>query len=168
MADKTRTRPSSSMLRTALLGLVAGIVTVDTLLLVAKPGAWVAEPVRILLAVGALGVIPLAFRLGADSPKYAVVALLSTPVAVVYAYTGLLLPWTELSFVIGQHGIEMLLGVPFIGEWLALGMFGGFTLTESYLRMVFRNHYAIVALAALALVAVGVVSTQRGLAPRSE
>lgn len=163
----TRTDFSPSLLRTAIIGLLATIVVVDSLLLVAKPGAEFSEPVRVLLAAGAFGVNGLCFSLGTHSPKYGDLAVVSTPVVLVYAYTGLLLPWTELSFYVGQLGIEMLLGIPFVGEWLAVGVFGGFTLTEANLQTAFRNHYAILALAAVTAVAAIVASSGEGQRIRS-
>jgi len=153
---------SSPPLRTLLLVLVAGVVAVDLALAVVTPAA--TQPVRLLLA-GCAACVPLV-GLAAGvvyRPAYAVGAVLSVPIVVAYAYTGLLLPWTELSFTLGQLGLELLLGVPAAGEPAATALFGGFTLSQATLQRAFRLHYAIVGLGVLASVAAAaVVGLRRG------
>jgi quinol-cytochrome oxidoreductase complex cytochrome b subunit len=147
-----RSDPPHSTPKVALVGLVAALAAVDLVLLVATTSR--TELLRLLLAVGAFGVPFLGLILGlADRPLYAVGAVLSLPLAALYAYTGLLLPWTQLSFSLGQAGLELLLAVPVLGEPLATALFGGVTLGQATLRASFRYHYAIVALGVVGVAA---------------
>ncbi|MFD1598629.1 cytochrome b N-terminal domain-containing protein [Halobellus rarus] len=149
----SRSNPPHQTLKLALVGLVAALVIVDTGLFFVTPTTSRAELLRLLLAIGAFGVPFLGFVLGlARRPVYAVGAVLSVPLAALYAYTGLLLPWTQLSFSIGQFGLELLLAVPVLGEPLATALFGGFTLGQATLQASFRYHYAVVALATAGVV----------------
>nr|WP_246403702.1 cytochrome b N-terminal domain-containing protein [Halobellus ruber] len=122
------------------------------------------QPVRLLLAGCAACVPLLGLAAGVvHRPAYAVGAVLSAPLVVIYAYTGLILPWTQLSFTLGQVGLELLLGVPVVGEPAALGLFGGFTLGQATLEQAFRFHYALVGIGGLASVAaVAAVGLRRG------
>ena len=148
-----------------LVGLLSGLALVDVALL-ASPSGMPAEPVRLLLAVGAFGAVALAVALGVVGPRrYAVGAVASVPLAVLYAYTGLLLPWNQLSFYLGQTGLELVLWFPFVGEPLAVALFGGFTLGEATLRAAFRYHYAVVGLCVLAALSVCVSLFRRRSAP---
>ena len=154
-------RPRVRSLELLLAGLLAGLVLVDVALL-ASPSGVSAESVRLLLAVGAFGAVALAVALGIVGPRrYAVGAVASTPFVALYAYTGLLLPWTQLSFYLGQRGLELVLGIPFVGEPLAAALFGGFTLGEATLRTAFRYHYAVVGLGVLAALSVCVSLVRR-------
>ncbi len=66
--------------------------------------------VRLWLAIGAGGTVLGTFGLGATGrPRYVAVGVLATPVALVYSYTSLVLPWTQLSFWVGQVAVETLL-----------------------------------------------------------
>ena len=150
----TRSTPPHSTLKTSLVGLIAALTVVDLALLAATPTTSQTELLRLLLAVGAFGAPFLGFLLGfAARPLYAVGAALSLPLVALYAYTGLLLPWTQLSFSLGQFGLELLLSVPALGEPLATALFGGFTLGQATLRAAFRYHYALVGLAVVGVVA---------------
>ena len=150
-----------------LVVLLSGLALVDVALL-ASPSGVPAEPVRLLLAVGAFGAVALAVALGVVGPRrYAVGAIASVPLASLYAYTGLLLPWTPLSFYLGQTGLELVLWFPFVGEPLAAALFGGFTLGEATLRAAFRYHYAVVGLGVLAALSVCVSLFRRRSAPAS-
>ena len=103
-------RPRVRGLELLLVGLLAGLALVDVALL-ASPSGVPAEPVRLLLAVGAFGAVALAVALGVvGQRRYAVGAVASVPLAVLYAYTGLLLPWTQFSFYLGQTGLELEIG----------------------------------------------------------
>jgi quinol-cytochrome oxidoreductase complex cytochrome b subunit len=138
----------------AFVGLVAALAAVDLALLVATPTTSQAELLRLLLAVGAFGVPFLGFLLGITGrPLYAALGVLTLPLAVLYAYTGLLLPWTQLSFSLGQVGLELLLSIPVLGEPLATALFGGVTLGQATLQAAFEYHYAIVGLATVGVVA---------------
>ena len=150
-----------------LVGLLSGLALVDVALL-ASPSGVPAEPVRLLLAVGAFGAVALAVALGVVGPRrYAVGAVASVPLVALYAYTGLLLPWTQFSFYLGQTGLELVLRLPFVGEPLAVALFGGFTLGEATLRAAFRYHYAVVGLGVLAALSVCVSLFRRRSAPAS-
>ncbi|PSQ43076.1 hypothetical protein BRD14_03660 [Halobacteriales archaeon SW_5_68_122] len=161
----SETRPRTRSLEFLLVGLLAGLALVDVALL-ASPSGVPAEPVRLLLAIGAFGAVAVGIALGVVGPRrYAVGAVASVPLAVLYAYTGLLLPWNQLSFYLGQRGLELILGIPFVGEPLAAALFGGFTLGEATLRTAFRYHYAVVGLGVLAALSVCVSLFWRRSAP---
>jgi hypothetical protein len=152
-------------LTASLVGLVAAIVLIDLTLLVAAPPSQT-ELLRLLLAVGGFGVPFLGVLLGfAGTPRYAVGAILSFPLAALYAYTGLLLPWTQLSFTMGSVGLEIALSIPIVGRPLATVLFGGFTLGEATLRAAFRSHYAIVALGGVGVAAAVARTGLRRVAP---
>lgn len=149
----------------ALVGLVAALVVVDVALLVAAPPTSRTELLRFLLAVGAFGVPFVGILLGlTDRPRYAVGAVLSLPLVALYAYTGLLLPWTQLSFSLGRVGLELLLAVPVLGDPAATALFGGPTLGRATLRTAFRYHYALVALGVAGVAAATARSGWRRLA----
>lgn len=145
-----------------LAGLFVAILAAELLLLAIGPGGagpagqGLVEDLRVLLAVAAALTVPLAIVLGVlVRPAYALFGLLAVPVVVAYAVTGLLMPWTQLSFWIGQLAIEATLSVPIAGETLAQLFFGGFSLGEATRRSAFAFHYAIVALSTL-LIALGI------------
>ena len=161
-------RPRTRSLELLLVGLLAGLALVDMALL-ASPSGVPAGPVRLLLAVGAFGAVALAVALGVVGPRrYAIGAVASMPLVALYAYTGLLLPWTQSSFYLGQTGLELVLRFPFVGEPLAVALFGGFTLGEATLRAAFRYHYAVVGLGVLAALSVCVSLFRRRSAPASQ
>jgi quinol-cytochrome oxidoreductase complex cytochrome b subunit len=163
-------RDWTSVLEALLLGLLVSLVLTDVALLVTTPGGGLAASVRLLLALGAFGVVVLGLALGTvHTPGYAVGTVVTIPLAVLYAYTGLLLPWTQLSFYLGQVGVELLLGMPVVGEPLALALFGGFTLTQETLRASFRFHYVTVGLgvAGAALVATSLLRRRSSGRPAS-
>ncbi|WP_311170395.1 cytochrome b N-terminal domain-containing protein [Halobellus ordinarius] len=165
----SRSNPPHRTLKVALIGLVAVLSVVDVVVLAAAPTTSRAELLRLLLAIGAFGVPFLGFLLGfAERPLYAVGGALSLPFVALYAYTGVLLPWTQLSFFLGQFGLELLLSVPVLGEPLATALFGGFTLGQATLQAAFRYHYAIVALAFVGVAAAaGTVGLRRLVSVRS-
>lgn len=138
--------PSSRPLELLLAAVVAATLVVDIAVLAPKPAGDVATLLRIALAGGAVGAVVIALACGVvvDS-RYAVGAVLAAPVVALYAYTGLLLPWGQFSFYLGQVGLETLLSIPVVGEWLANWLFGGWTLTAASLQRAFQYHYAIVA-----------------------
>ena len=158
-------RPRTRGLELLLVGLLSGLALVDVALL-ASPSGVPAEPVRLLLAVGAFGAVAVGMALGVVGPRrYAIGAVASMPLVAQYAYTGLLLPWTQFSFYLGQTGLELVLRLPFVGEPLAVALFGGFTLGEATLRAAFRYHYAVVGLGVLAALSVCVSLFRRCSAP---
>ncbi|MFC6873889.1 cytochrome b N-terminal domain-containing protein [Halobellus marinus] len=166
----SHSNPPHRTLKVALIGLVAALTLVDAALLVAAPTTTSrAELLRLLLAIGAFGVPFLGFLLGfAERPLYAVGGALSIPFVALYAYTGLLLPWTQLSFFLGQFGLELLLSVPVLGDPLATALFGGFTLGQATLQAAFRYHYAIVVIAFVGVAtAAGTVGLRRLVSVRS-
>nr|WP_272904724.1 hypothetical protein [Halobacterium sp. TGN-42-S1] len=90
-------------------------------------------------------------------PVYTVGCLLALPVVVVYAVSGLLLPWNQLAFYTGQQVLDGLLAVPIFGEQLTTIFLGGPELSQRSLRLAFRYHYAIVGIGLVGLiVALGV------------
>jgi len=133
-------------------GLIFCLILTDILLLVATPTAGIEETIRLLLAIVAFGIVLLGFVLGVlQNPTYAIGVTILSPVVLLYAYTGLLLPWTQLTFYYGQVGVELLLRIPVIGGTLAGALFGGFTLSEVTLHHAFRYHYAVVSLGGIVL-----------------
>jgi len=154
-------------LEALLSGLLGSLVLVDLALLAGLPTVVRADPLRLLLAVGAFGAVGLGLALGVvRSRRYAIGAIVSLPLVLLYAYTGLLLPWTQLSYFIGQAGLEMVLAVPFVGEPLAVALFGGVTLGEATLQAAFRYHYAVVGLGLVVTLAIA-VSLLRRPSPRA-
>ncbi|WP_336363165.1 cytochrome b [Halalkalicoccus salilacus] len=79
-----------------------------------------------------------------------------------FGYTGYLLPWTQLSYWAGQIGVEMALSVPFIGEWIAQLVFGGFSLGASTLQRMYILHVFILPFVVTGLIAlhIGIVWMQ--------
>ncbi|WP_162994090.1 cytochrome b, partial [Halalkalicoccus subterraneus] len=79
-----------------------------------------------------------------------------------FGYTGYLLPWTQLSYWAGQIGVEMALSVPFIGEWVAQLVFGGFSLGASTLQRMYILHVFILPFVVTSLIAmhIGIVWMQ--------
>jgi quinol-cytochrome oxidoreductase complex cytochrome b subunit len=127
---------------------LVGLVVVGDVLLLAVPATDALRYLLVALALPATGaVLAVAAR---RSPATGVAALLAPPVVAVYAYTGLLLPWTQVSFVVGQTLVELTLWVPAVGDLLAQLLFGGFTLSQATLDRAFTLHYAAVALGGLA------------------
>lgn len=142
-------------LETALLAVAAAAVATDLVLFARLTPPTLAEPLRLLLAAGAGIAASLAVAAGVSDgrPLVAVGAVAAVPIAGLYAYTGLLLPWTRLSFVLGQAGVELTLSVPVIGSVLADVLFGGFTLSQATLERAYRVHYGLVV--AVVVVVVG-------------
>ncbi|KYH25722.1 putative respiratory nitrate reductase subunit cytochrome b-561 [Halalkalicoccus paucihalophilus] len=79
-----------------------------------------------------------------------------------FGYTGYLLPWTQLSYWAGQIGVEMALSVPFIGEWIAQLVFGGFSLGAPTLQRMYILHVFILPFVVTSLIAlhIGIVWMQ--------
>ena len=150
------------VLEALLSGLLGGLVLVDLALLGGLPAPVRADSLRLLLAVGAFGVVGLGLALGVvRSRRYAVGTVASIPLVVLYVYTGLLLPWTQLSYSLGQAGLEMVLGVPVVGEPLSVALFGDVTLTAATLQAALRYHYAVVGLWLVAALAIAVSLLRR-------
>jgi len=82
--------------------------------------------------------------------------------SMVFGYTGYLLPWNQLAFRAGQIGVEMALATPFVGEWAAQLLFGGFTLGEATLIRMYILHVFVLPFVVTALIAlhVGIVWVQ--------
>lgn len=129
---------------------LVGLVVVGDLVLLAVPPT---DPLRYLFVALAVlaggGVVAAGAR---RSVVAGAAALLVLPAVAVYAYTGVLLPWSQVSFTVGQALVELTLSVPVVGGLLAQLLFGGFTLSQTTLERAFTLHYAVVALAGLALV----------------
>ncbi|UIO99378.1 cytochrome b N-terminal domain-containing protein [Halobaculum sp. CBA1158] len=150
-------------LEPALLIVVAAVALGDLAVAAHVIPAGVAETTRVALAVGALVAATLGIAVAVATCRPAAVALatLGVPVAGLYAYTGLLLPWTRLSFSLGQIGVEATLSIPALGPALATALFGGFTLSQATLERAFVIHYGLVAVAGAALLARAVVLVRR-------
>jgi quinol-cytochrome oxidoreductase complex cytochrome b subunit len=82
--------------------------------------------------------------------------------SMVFGYTGYLLPWNQLAFWAGQIGVEMALATPFVGEWAAQLLFGGFTLGEATIIRMYILHVFVLPFVVTALIAlhVGIVWVQ--------
>ena len=94
-------RPSLGSLGRFLFGLVAVVVVTDVALLFVTPAGEVAELVRVALVALALFAVALGIAVAAvRNPIYAPLPFLCLPLVAVYGYTGLLLPWTQLSFAL--------------------------------------------------------------------
>ena len=136
-----------------LIGLIASIVIVDSTLLFAPLSTGLEHFVRLGLTSLSFLAILVSLGLGiVRTPIYAVGALLVLPFVLVYSYTGLLLPWTQLSLTLGQALTEVLPSVPFVGETLAYHLLGGVSLSQQTLQIAFRHHYLIVGIALFGLV----------------
>ncbi|MFC5368336.1 cytochrome b N-terminal domain-containing protein [Salinirubrum litoreum] len=150
-----------SLLPTLAVALVALVVGGD-LLLLALPAP---DALRHLLVGSAVLAGVLVVAVGVRrSPTAGVAALLVLPPVGVYAYTGLLLPWTRLSFWVGQTLVELTLTVPVVGGVLAQLLFAGVTLSQATLERAFVLHYAVVALAGLACCGAAAPTLARRLA----
>jgi quinol-cytochrome oxidoreductase complex cytochrome b subunit len=146
----------------ALAVTLVALVVVGDLLLVALPAT---DALRVLLVGAAALAGAVVVAAGARrSPLAGVGALLALPLVAVYAYTGLLLPWTQVSFTVGQTLVELTLSVPVVGPPLAQLLFGGFTLSQATLDRAFTLHYAVVVLAGLACCAVLATTVARATA----
>ncbi len=71
-----------------------------------------------------------------------------------FGYTGYLLPWSQLSYWAGQIGVEMALSIPFIGEWVAQLVFGGFSLGAPTLQRMYILHVFILPFVVTSLIAI--------------
>ncbi|WP_435062549.1 cytochrome b N-terminal domain-containing protein [Halobaculum sp. EA56] len=140
-------------LEPALLAVVAVAVVVDlaSLARLIPPALGGATRAALALAAALAALFVLARAVASGGPAAGVAAAAAVPLAALYAYTVLLLPWTQFSFALGRAGVELALSVPLVGGSLARALFGGFTLSQATLEHAFRVHYAVVAVAALAL-----------------
>jgi quinol-cytochrome oxidoreductase complex cytochrome b subunit len=115
----------------------------------------------------ALAVVALAgavvLRAALVAPRYAAVALAVVPLAALYAYTALVLPWNQLSFWLAQGLLEAVLRVPVVGKPLATALFGGFTLGRLTLALAALYHRGLTAALAVGLVARLGVFAARGV-----
>jgi len=80
----------------------------------------------------------------------------------VFGYSGYLLPWDQLSFWAGQIGVEMSLSIPFVGQWVAQLLFGGFTLGQATLQRMYVIHIFLLPFVVTTLIAIhiGIVWVQ--------
>ncbi|MFB6126362.1 MAG: cytochrome bc complex cytochrome b subunit [Halolamina sp.] len=72
----------------------------------------------------------------------------------VFGYTGYLLPWDQLAFWAGQIGVEMSLSIPLIGEWVAMLLFGGFSLGAATLQRMYILHVFLLPFVVTSLIAI--------------
>ncbi|MFC7046080.1 cytochrome b N-terminal domain-containing protein [Halobacteriaceae archaeon GCM10025711] len=145
-------RRSARWLERSLAGVVAVVVLVELWLLFGTPPVE-RETVRIALALLVAVAAVVGLLVGVTrTAAYVAGTVLALPVAVVYIYTGLLLPWTRLSFAVGKAMVAFLPSIPVVGSRLTVALLGGFTLTQRTLRVAFIYHYAAVGLAVVGLV----------------
>lgn len=161
MVPARQPAPSGPALSELVLIVLLGVVlTADLGVAVGSPAGETHQLLR--LGLGVLAVCTLAVGLVCGvyySTGYALGAVLGTPLVFVYIFTGLVLPWTQLSFTLGQLVLESALSVPVVGSQLAYSLFGGFTLTQATLERAVGYHYAVVAVGWL--VFAGLVWTHR-------
>lgn len=115
---------------------------------------------RLGLAVFALCVIAVCFLGALRGTVHPLAAIVGFPLAVVYGYTGLIIPWEQRSYFFGQLALETVLSIPFVGEMMAILLFGGFSLSLTTLRHAVRLHYTALVIALLVLL-YGVVQKLR-------
>lgn len=144
--------PKRPLERWLLAGLVAIGVAADLSLTTASSGG--TELHRLVLAGFVLVAVSAVIVVGiARDTVHPVALVVGFPLAILYAYTGLLLPWTQLSFSLGQFSVELVLSVPVVGGLLAQVLFGGFALSQTTLQRAFFVHSLTLGLAVLAMVA---------------
>ena len=108
-SSRTNRRRSGRSLERLLAGLVAAIVLAELWLLLGTPPMVEREEARIALALLVVVAVAVGLLVGVTrTPAYAIGTVLVLPVAAVYVYTGLLLPWTQLSFAVGKTMVEFL------------------------------------------------------------
>ncbi|EMA39300.1 cytochrome b [Halococcus hamelinensis] len=83
-----------------------------------------------------------------------VLGIVLISLTMVFGYTGYLLPWDQLSYWAGQIGVEMSLSIPFIGEWVAQLLFGGFALGQATLMRMYILHVFLLPFVVTSLIAV--------------
>lgn len=93
-------------------------------------------------------------RVGLRSRAGVAVALSGTLVAAVYALTGLILPWDQVSYWLARGLVDAVAAVPLAGRTLARLAFGDVTVGQELYVRAYLLHYGIVlALAGLAVLA---------------
>jgi len=83
-----------------------------------------------------------------------IIGIVLISLTMVFGYTGYLLPWDQLAFWAGQIGVEMARSIPLIGEWLALLVFGGFSLGQPTLQRMYIFHVFLLPFVVTTLIAV--------------
>ena len=83
------------------------------------------------------------------------VAVVTGSMTALFVLTGLLVSWGQLAFFTGQIGVELVLSVPFVGDWLASAVFGGLTLESWTIQRVVATHVIVLAVTATALLVAG-------------
>jgi len=137
-----------------------GVLLGEGALAVRAPVPVGAPTMRAGLSLLAATTLPLGVACGVrHGPSYVFGAALALPVVGLYAYASLVLPWTQLSFVLAQTLLEATLGVPVVGEPVASVLFGGVTLTRTTLRRAATVHR--LALGVGGLTFLGLVVTNR-------
>lgn len=132
------------------VGCTTFVVSVDVWLFFAGRGVGRIQ-LRLGLAALAFGVVGVCFVGAIRRTIHPAAVVLGFPLAVIYSYTGLIIPWTQLSYFVGQLTLEILLSMPLLGEPLATLIFGGFTLSLESLRTAFHVHHAVLVLVIIIL-----------------
>ncbi|WP_277555123.1 cytochrome b N-terminal domain-containing protein [Halobaculum limi] len=149
-ADRERERPPVDLVPVCA---VAVVVATDAALLTVADSLAADVSVRVGLGVGAVLATLVGVAVGTRRTRGAVVGWsLALVLALLYAYTGMILPWTEASFTLAQAGIELALSLPGpAGELVAQSLFAGFTLSAATLERAFLIHYGVATLAVVAV-----------------
>ena len=83
-----------------------------------------------------------------------IIGIVLISLTMVFGYSGYLLPWNQLSYWAGQIGVEMALSIPLAGELTAQLLFGGFTLTQATLQLIYILHVFFLPFIVTGLIAV--------------
>jgi quinol-cytochrome oxidoreductase complex cytochrome b subunit len=86
-------------------------------------------------------------------------------IGVLMAYTGAILPWSQLSYTEARVGSELAGQAPLVGEWLRRFLRGGDEVNAATLQHVFGFHVAALPAAVTLLIALHILLLQRGRAP---
>lgn len=143
--------PLGTIERRALIGLLAVVTAVELLLFVSSNWLQMLEPVRFGLAVLVLVAVPLLLLRGIVRGTITPLAFLPAALGVgVYSYTGLVLPWSQLSYQLAHGALDIVLTIPGVGTQLAVFLFGDLTITQETLQIMATTHYAVLCFGILA------------------
>lgn len=83
-----------------------------------------------------------------------IIGIILLSLTLLFGYSGYLLPWDQLAYWAGQIGVEMALSIPFIGEWVAQLIWGGFSLGQPTLQRMYIIHVFILPFVVTALIGI--------------
>lgn len=143
--------PLGTIERRALIGILALVTTAELLIVASLNWLQMLEPVRFGLAVLVLVAVPLLLLSGIVRGTVTPLALLpAIPAVGVYSYTGLVLPWSQISYQLAHGALKMVLSIPAVGNQLTVLLFGDLTITQETLQIMAAIHYAVLCLGILA------------------